>query len=109
MLGEQFMVGPEVCGAVVSLRYQVCINHYIMNILPPALSKMSYKFVHVCIYQEHLPTDKLDEISLFKNGSQNWYMCTKLVHEIQMENNLHLLRLLRVKQWMGVYGNMQKG
>ena len=23
MLGEQFMVGPEVCGAVVSLRYQV--------------------------------------------------------------------------------------
>ena len=27
MLGEQFMVGPEVCGAVVSLRYQVC--HFI--------------------------------------------------------------------------------
>ena len=23
MLGEQFMVGPEVCGAVVSIRYQV--------------------------------------------------------------------------------------
>ena len=26
MLGEQFMVGDEICGAVISLRYQVCKN-----------------------------------------------------------------------------------
>lgn len=24
MLGEQFMVGEEICGAVVSIRFQVC-------------------------------------------------------------------------------------
>lgn len=25
MLGEQFMVGEEICGAVVSIRFQVCL------------------------------------------------------------------------------------
>ena len=24
MLGEQFMVGDEICGAVISIRFQVC-------------------------------------------------------------------------------------
>lgn len=27
MLGEQFMVGEEICGAVVSIRFQVSILH----------------------------------------------------------------------------------
>ena len=25
MLGEQFMVGEEICGVVVSIRFQVCL------------------------------------------------------------------------------------
>lgn len=30
MLGEQFMVGDEVCGAVISIRFQVKCNMLIM-------------------------------------------------------------------------------
>lgn len=32
MLGEQFMVGEEICGAVVSIRYQVNISTFILNL-----------------------------------------------------------------------------
>ncbi|TKS93351.1 Eukaryotic translation initiation factor 4E type 2 [Collichthys lucidus] len=28
MLGEQFMVGEEICGAVVSIRFQVLLQYY---------------------------------------------------------------------------------
>lgn len=30
MLGEQFMVGSEVCGAVISIRFQVNMLHLII-------------------------------------------------------------------------------
>jgi len=41
MLGEQFMVGEEICGAVVSIRYQVSIGSFPFCVLYLSDNNMS--------------------------------------------------------------------
>lgn len=38
MLGEQFMVGEEICGAVVSVRFQVSQSRPVLFLVLPLLS-----------------------------------------------------------------------
>ena len=45
MLGEQFMVGSEVCGAVISVRFQV--GQWLINSLTP--SSLFYMYIYLFI------------------------------------------------------------
>jgi hypothetical protein len=52
MLGEQFMVGEEICGAVISIRYAVsiCCPSLISIGALDYLNKMAYIFYQASFY-----------------------------------------------------------
>ena len=68
MLGEQFMVGEEICGAVISVRYQVNLTHikkitshvdifaaiceFVIDICSLALCKVLNASVQTCLLQK---------------------------------------------------------